>query len=125
LDNLPRQDAAMQRATISKLFKDYERLKVSLEGIVSESQLIKFQPGLSGGGATSTPQRVDHYSRDQQRDEQQQQQQFQKQLQLKQEQIQLKPTILMQDIDEIIIAERERDIQKINEDLFMVNDMFE
>ncbi len=32
---MPRQDAALQRATVSKLFKDYERLKASLDGIVS------------------------------------------------------------------------------------------
>lgn len=128
---MPRQDAALQRATVSKLFKDYERLKASLEGIVSEAQLIKVQPGSEAavesfnrtGNNNNNNQRSaysQHAHESRQEDSRMNNQQKQ-QMQT----LDTKPLIQIQDIDEVIIAERERDIQKINEDIAMVNDMFE
>lgn len=123
IDAMPRNEGAMQRATVSKLFKDYERLKVSLEGIQSESQLIKTQ---AGGAGVETFNRTTHSSSSTttssssstfQHYEHREQSQTQK--------LDIKPLVQLQDIDEIILEERERDIKKINEDLAMVNDMFE
>ncbi len=129
---MPRQDAALQRATVSKLFKDYERLKASLDGIVSEAQLIKVQPSTESpveafnrtGSLTSsnTHSKLEHgYGNHESRQVDARVENHQ----LQEQKLDVKPLIQIQDIDEIIIAERERDIQKINQDIAMVNDMFE
>ena len=110
----------MQRATISKLFKDYERLKVGLDAIVNESQLIKVD--VSAGNTDSFNRTTGSSSSSYHYEERHE---HREQIRTQTQTLDIKPLVQLQDIDEIILEERERDIQKINQDLAMVNDMFE
>lgn len=41
LENIPRTEAAPKRVTLSKLQKDYDRIKVSIQALSSESSMIR------------------------------------------------------------------------------------
>ena len=116
LDALPRTEAAAPRAALGKLQKDLERLRVTMQAVASDSAQLRVSaeaetdPAASAWRILSSP------------DGQQQQQQ--QQLQPLQQQLVLKPLMHEQDVDQMIIEERERDIKKLNHDLTLVNEMF-
>lgn len=114
---MPRNDSSLQRATISKLYKDYERLKVSLDALFSESQLIK----ASENTQSESFARVGEIHKSQPLEEQETVFKFQTG---SEQTLVLKPLIQEHNIDEVIIEEREREILKLNSDLVLVNDMF-
>jgi hypothetical protein len=94
----------IQRATLQKLFKDYERLKISLDMLSNEAQLITVSAAASSN---------DNFSRTGNNEDLGQKQQ-----------IVFKPVLQEKDIDEIMLDERADEIKKLNEDLILVNDMF-
>ena len=121
MDSSTASDAGLQRAGLSKLYKDYERLKVTMESLSSESQLVKVHVGGNNSENTEAFARTGNYvpnEADSSAKSNNNTGNLQKQA------IVMKPLIQIQDIDELIIEEREREIKKINEDLFLVNDMF-
>jgi hypothetical protein len=128
LDAIPKIDAASKRTALSKLQKDFERIKINIQAIQSESSLIKVSMDLAGtenfnrigdaSSAASKPSRADLRpaggiagSTDD-------------------DNLPLPPTLKLmplmqgQEVDDAIMEERERDIRKINQDLAMVNEMF-
>eukprot|EP01038_Epipyxis_sp_PR26KG_P012875 gene12875-17253_t len=125
LETLPRTESAAKRAQLGKLQKDFERLKVSVQSLLSESQLIKVSLDIPESdtfartGDTSSKNRANSndnfvgggvgrgggFMQDQQL-------------------MQLKPVMQGHEVDEAIMEERERDIKKMNQDLMMVNEMF-
>lgn len=119
-ERLPKQEAALQKATLAKLFKDYERLKASLEAIVSESLLVKPEIGAkndnfarTGNGninlAVEEPSGPGDNTIVVTNGNQK---------------LVLKPMIQAHDVDDLIIEEREKEIKKLHEDLILVNDMY-
>ena len=113
---MPRTESGPKRATLGKLQKDFERLKVSVQSISSESSLVKVSlDGVSNDTFSRTegfsgPDKIQQNSVDSSKV-------------LKQD-LQLKPLMQGREVDEAIMEERERDIQKINKDLLLVNEMF-
>lgn len=125
LENLPRNEIASKRASLAKLQKDFDRIKVALPGVISDASLIKVDRGMVGTGSsksnngsgfmrvTSSSQKGIPTPPGQGGRQQQQLQQMPK-----------VPVLIEQDIDEMIIEERNRDIQKLNSDLIKVNEIF-
>eukprot|EP01036_Dinobryon_divergens_P032838 gene32838-42516_t len=113
LDALPRTEAAAPRAALGKLQKDLDRLRVTMQAVASDAAQLRVSaeaetdPAASAWRILSSP------------DGQQQQQQQQQQQPL-QQQLVLKPLMHEQDVDQMIIEERERDIKKLNHDLSLI-----
>jgi hypothetical protein len=115
----------LQRATLSKLFKDYERLKISLEGVISESQLVKvYNPtsmesfSRTGGNGNSSANEV---ALQEERDKHEGNTIV---ITQGRDKVVFKPMVQIHDTDEMIIAEREKEIEKLHEDLERVADMY-
>jgi t-SNARE complex subunit (syntaxin) len=123
LDNLPRNEIASRRASIAKLQKDFDRIKVALPGIASDAATIKVNRDIvvasSASASSSRFVRMSNNS-----NEQLPTHPVQQQMQQKQQQTHMHPVIIEQDIEEMIIEERNRDILKINQDLQKVNEIF-
>jgi hypothetical protein len=112
---LPRDQAVARRVSVVKLQKDYEKIKVQYQTILSNYSTIRVDrsAGTSGNADGSFSNAYDNsaggFSAPQGRQQQQQHQMIQLQ---------------GQDVEDMIIEEREKDIQKINHDLVLVNEMF-
>jgi len=134
LDNLARQmesapkssETVQKRIALGKLQKDFERVKVGLHAITTESALIKVTTDVGGsgsgssssgsggtgvftGGRFSRTEDVAQYNNSNTQGRE--------------------GPILIQhmvgaEVDAAIMEERERDIRKINKDLALVNEMF-
>lgn len=138
LEKMPRTEAAPKRTAVGKLQKDFERIKMNVQALSSEASLIKVSQELAGkesfarvgGGAGSsggagrrnTPSSGNIFDERPPLppEEQQQQQQFQTKSGL-----QIQNMLQDREIDEAIMAERERDIKKLNNDIRLVNEMFQ
>lgn len=97
----------LQRATLQKLSKDFERLKISFDALSTEAQLIAISTAVSsndnfnrtgasenGGGGLNQKQQLGF------------------------------KLVLHEHDDEKEIEERAQEIKKLNADLILVNDMF-
>lgn len=136
LDSLARQmesspkspEIAQKRIALSKLQKDFERVKVGMQAITSESALIKVTPvansngegaggmGIFTGGRFSRTEDIEHSTNNNGN-------------QSNGSSNDREGPILIQhmvgaEVDAAIMEERERDIRKINKDLALVNEMF-
>ena len=138
LDLLPRTEVASKRAALNKLLKDFDRIKVTMNSISTEAASIKVsfdvdnksnidnskynsnnlnnKYGVSVSNDNNNKDSLNSVFSKSQSSSQNQQQ--------RQQQLLMKPVMKEQDIDEMIIEERERDIRKLNQDLAMVNEMF-
>ena len=120
LDAMSRTEAAAPRAALSKLQKDLERLRGTMQSVASDVSLLRVSAEAETDPAASAWRILSPGGSS---DEQQQQYQQQQQQQQPQ-QLALKPLMHEQDVDQMIIEERERDIKKLNHDLALVNEMF-
>lgn len=107
-----------QKASVGKLVKDFEKVRTIVPSLSSSASLVKvstetdngpdtFQriiPGESNAGATRSGK--DKFSGQQQ------------------QQLMVQSVLSGQEIDDAIVAERERDIKKLNQDLAAVNELF-
>lgn len=138
IDNLPRTEVTSKRATLSKLLKDFDRIKINIQALVNESSLVKVT---NEKGETDSFKRVVNTSSsvkldssnntDKNTNNEYDNQNITKNSLSKnnnslqqQQQIVLKPLLTGKEVDEAIIEERERDIKKMNHDLLLVNEMF-
>ncbi|CAE7592611.1 SYP22 [Symbiodinium microadriaticum] len=110
---LPRDQAVGRRVSVVKLQKDYERVKLQYQTILSNYASMRVDrtsaaAARSSDGTLSTTYDSGSAGADQQFSGQKQQ------------------ALMMQgqDVDDAIIEEREKDIKKINHDLVLVNEMF-
>jgi hypothetical protein len=112
---MTRAESSQKRLSLAKLQKDHDRLKQLVLSLTSESGLIKASNDtMNGGGyAMNSGYAMSQSSGDS--DVSPQNGQMKKTL------VALKEV----DIDTLIIEERERDIRKINQDIIMVNEMFQ
>ena len=96
--------------TIGKLQKDFDRLKVNLQSLISESALIKITMNDNTFKNTKTDDvLVEELNNNRT---------------VFQPQFIIHNTMTGQEVDDAIMAERERDIKKMNQDLLLVNEMF-
>lgn len=102
VNTLPREKAASQKVTIVKLQKDHDRMKNLYQTLVRDHSNLRVDR-VAGHSQGSNQNPFDSVA------------------QQHQEQLMMQP----QDVDEALIEEREQDIQKINNDLVLVNEMFQ
>lgn len=112
---MPRTDAATLRATLGKLQKDFERIKAQIISISNDVSILRVTKDIDPSGTSSYGGLIITPSSDGQPQQLQPQQQ---------QQVVLKPLMQEQDVDQMIIEERERDIKKLNHDIALVNEMF-
>lgn len=132
LDNIPRTEAASKRTTLAKLLKDYDRIKVHVQAISSESALIKVTREAGGdsekfsrtGNNNVTFSNNNNYNDRYVSGGNQSTRDLPVPPQQQQQQLTLKPVLTGREVDDAIMEERERDILKMNQDLLMVNEMF-
>jgi hypothetical protein len=117
----------MTKATLLRMQKDFEKLRINVESLAKESMLVRVDVG-GGTGPGNRPagfgpsvgSRLPGEDRSVEdvgmRQSQQQQQQ--------QQQTIFRPVLQEHDIEEMLIEEREKDLKKINEDIAIVHDMF-
>lgn len=98
---LPREKSASQKVTIVKLQKDLDRMKTLHQTLARDHSNL----------------RVDRVAGN---NNQNNQNPFNNNNSQQQEQLMMQP----QDVDDALIEERDKDIQKINDDLVLVNEMF-
>jgi len=121
LDAMSRTEAAAPRAALGKLQKDLERLRGTMQSVANDVALLRVSAEAETDPAASAWRILSPGGSS----DGQQQQQYQQQPQLQQQQqLVLKPLMHEQDVDQMIIEERERDIKKLNNDLALVNEMF-
>jgi hypothetical protein len=118
LDAMSRTEAAAPRAALSKLQKDLERLRGTMQSVASDVSLLRVSAEAETDPAASAWRILSPGGSSDEQQQQYQQQQQQPQ------QLALKPLMHEQDVDQMIIEERERDIKKLNHDLALVNEMF-
>jgi hypothetical protein len=114
----------MTKATLLRMQKDFDKLRINVESLAKESMLVRIDVG-GGTGPGSRPagfgpsvgnllpgedRSVGDVGI--------------KQFQQLQQQTIFRPVLQEHDIEEMLIEERERDIRKINEDIAIVHDMF-
>ena len=116
LDAMSRTEAAAPRAALSKLQKDLERLRGTMQSVASDVSLLRVSAEAETDPAASAWRILSPGGSSDEQQQQYQQQQPQ--------QLALKPLMHEQDVDQMIIEERERDIKKLNHDLALVNEMF-
>jgi len=123
---MPRTEIATSRAAISKIQKDFERIKSIMLNTSNEVSLLRASNETDSsrqgnnirnnnsdskfnGLVVSEPlsSNANQYNPPQQ-----------------QQQLTMKPLMEEHDVDQMIIEERERDIRKVNHDLALVNEMF-
>jgi hypothetical protein len=97
-------------STIGKLQKDFDRLKVNLQSLISESALIKITMNDNTFKNTKTDDVLIE--------------ELNNNRTVFQPQFIIHNTMTGQEVDDAIMAERERDIKKMNQDLLLVNEMF-
>ena len=97
-------------STIGKLQKDFDRLKVNLQSLISESALIKITTNDNTFKNTKTDDVLIE--------------ELNNNRTVFQPQFIIHNTMTGQEVDDAIMAERERDIKKMNQDLLLVNEMF-
>jgi len=103
-------EMATRRLALSKIGNDINRMTAQLKSVSGEVNMLAVTAyGSSGGVANNSNSGMGNGG-------QQHQQQQQQQLQFQ--------TLQGQDVDEMIMEERERDITKINSDIVLVNEMF-
>ena len=90
--------------------KDFERVKVNVQSLVSESALIK----ITTNDNTFRNSKTDDVLTDE----------LNSNRTVFQSQFIIHNTMSGQEVDDAIMAERERDIKKMNQDLLLVNEMF-
>lgn len=118
----------MAKATLLRMQKDFEKLRINVESLGKESLLVRVD--VSGGGPVGKPAGFGPSvgsklgadgsgfgSSDSTQGQVTQSQQLQ-------QQTVFRPVLQEHDIDQMLIDERERDLKKINEDLAIVHDMF-
>lgn len=125
LENAPRTpELAQKRIALGKLGKDFDKIKVGLQSIYTESALIQVtQEGAGGGKGRSGKGGPAGFGDDETRGEETTsgggRGLFQKQVQ--------EPRLIQQmqgqEVDDAIMEERDRDIRKMNQDLHLVNEM--
>lgn len=121
LEALPRQEAAPKRTALGKLQKDFDRIKINMQALSSESALIKISHDMGesesfnriGEVTTNGMQRESHQTGDGGGAPMDQQQK-----------LALVPLMQGNEVDDAIMEEREKDIRKMNQDLALVNEMF-
>ena len=112
LDAQPRAEVTSKRLAVSKLQKDFDRVKALVESIVVDASLIKADASLtstassSASSAASSTTFINAGGGNGQ---------------LQQGQL---VALREVDIDALIVEERERDIVKLNQDIRLVNEMF-
>ncbi len=118
----------MTKATLLRMQKDFEKLRINVESLGKESLLVRVDVTGGGGGGSkpagfgpSVGSRLPGEDRNFWISDEHNSQQSQQQLQ---QQTVFRPVLQEHDIDQMLIEERERDIKKINEDLAIVHDMF-
>lgn len=115
LENLPRTaENAQKRIALGKLQKDFERVKVGMQAIVNESSLIKVTQNSgnsTSGDDGSVFSRIEETA-------------YTNELTNATKQPRLLQSIKGNEVDQLIMEERERDIRKLNSDLQMVHEMF-
>ena len=103
MNSLARAEAAQRRHTILKLQKDFERVKPIVLNMFNDvAKLNVFQPGSNSGGSRSKRSQQDRTD----------------------EPKLMQAVVVGQDVDELIMAEREQDILRLNRDISLVNEMF-
>lgn len=122
LEAQARVDIAQKRLALSKLLKDDDRLKMMIQALSSESSSLRvtldIETNSSKNNKDDSLAKLTKNIKDEADDRgkgsrQQQQQQHQQMIAIKGE-----------DVDVMILEERERDIRRINEDIALVNEMF-
>ena len=108
VNSLPREEATSRRVSVVKLQRDYERLSLQFTNLQKDHGALRVDRTIQNPSSDSFSNAYDN-SQNAPPLQQQQQQQFMPQL---------------NDVDDAIIEERERDIKKINQDLHLVNEMF-
>jgi len=144
LDLIPRTEAAAKRTTLGKLMKDYERIKVNVQAISSESQLIKVTKEAGGeaenfsrtGSSSSGKSNMNNMNNNNHNSNGFNNNHNDRYVSggnqsmgglpqpPSQQQMVLKPVLSGREVDDAIMEERERDILKMNQDLALVNEMF-
>lgn len=118
LDQLPRTEIAQKRITLSKLSKDFERVRQLVVLAITESQSLKIdkfsesEDSKTGSGNPKPSTDGDKGSI------------FRADKRGAGGQVQFQSQIHGQAVDDLIAEERERDIKKMNQDLRLVNEMF-
>ena len=133
LESIPRTEAASKRTTLAKLQKDFERIKVNVQAISSESALIKVTReaggeserfNRTGNGSSGKSNNFDANDQYMSGGNQSIRDLPAPPLHQTQQQMTLKPVLSGREVDDAIMEERERDILKMNQDLALVNEMF-
>ena len=114
IESSPRTpESTQKRAGLSKLTKDFDRVKAGLQAICNDSTMIKVtQEGGQGAKFARTGDTDSGASED-----------FSGMKSNPQFEPQLQVIGHGQEVDDAIREERERDIQKMNKDLILVNEM--
>lgn len=112
LDQQPRVLVAQKRTALSKLLKDFDRVRTTLNAITNECNSIRVSViSVDDSSGSSKLKEKDDEEGDSNEG-------------MHNQQYQLVQTLQGKDVDEAILRERERDLRKINQDLAMVNEMF-
>mmetsp|Transcript_16975 Transcript_16975/g.24597 ORF Transcript_16975/g.24597 Transcript_16975/m.24597 type:complete len:173 (+) Transcript_16975:305-823(+) len=124
---MPRTEIATSRAAISKIQKDFERIKSIMVTTSNEVSLLRptndsdpSRPGSNNIKNSNTDTNFNGLVVSEPLSSNTNQYNPPQQLQ----KLALKPLMQEHDVDQMIIEERERDIRKVNHDLALVNEMF-
>lgn len=100
-DALSKNDGTQARVALLKLQKDFERVKQGIQGVVKDASAVELsrEEAVMGGVSIGTGEYTESGPR-------------------------LVQAMQGREVDEAIMAERERDIKRINEDLVLVKEMF-
>ncbi len=106
LDSLPRAESAQRRFAIIKLQKDFDRVRPIVQTMIRESSSLKV------GNNKNTPDSGNSRNQKAGKDTE------------RGNEPKLLHAVLGQDVDDLIMEEREQDIMRLNRDVALVNEMF-
>ena len=119
LENQPRgAEVAQRRIALGKLAKDFDKIKVSIQSISADANLITVDAS-SGSGALGG-RIVRNGVSETRREEPLSASAGQRQMQMQEPMLQM---MVGEDVDEAIAEERAKEILKMNQDLHLVNEM--
>jgi hypothetical protein len=103
VDAMSKNDGLQKRVAVIKLQKDFERVKLGIQGVTREASSIEISRDEQNAKSETNPSATATSLPGG---------------------MKLLQTMQGKEVDEAIMEERERDIRKINEDLLLVKEMF-
>lgn len=137
LENMPRSEIAQRRVGLTKLSKDFERIRLETSQLSTDVTRLRVNDKLAapetntignnassghGGMSGSTVFRMDDETKNGRSPERESRGGTAGGRQ--NQEVQFKKVVQGQDVDDLIAEERQREILKMNQDLKMVNEMF-